>query len=177
MIFLLLLLLPSNLSAREPSIQEVQTEAVRYLGFDQQELDGWKRHARWSAALPRLQVGFQRELRDLISLSTKDSVNVSGGDVFVGPSQNNFDQNFNQGTAIDVRAVWYLNELVFNRDSLASSSERRDWLRERSRVLEGVTEAYYTRQRSRQGRGEGPEKSTAMLDALTGGWFSQELAR
>jgi len=179
----------SSVPARpDPSVHEVQDESVRYLGFDQKEIESWNKKSRWSAALPRLQTGFQKDLKDLVSLSSRDSVSVSGGSVTVGPTQNNFDQNFNQGTAIDIKAVWYLNELVFNRDTLAASSERRDWIRERHRVLQEATEAYFTRQRLQKelkqkgGSLETRERNkllldqmTATLDALTGGWFSSRL--
>ena len=187
-ILILCLLLSSYKSwAIEPTIQEVQSEAIRYLGIDQREMDGWKSRARWSAALPRLQAGVQRDLKDLISLSSRDSVSVSGGDVTVGPTQNNFDENFNQGTAIDIKAVWYLNELIFNRDSLSVSSEKRDWIRERNRVLQEVSESYFTRKRLlkelksksdpleiRDKKKLLVDQTTATLDALTGGWFSRK---
>lgn len=172
----------------DPSVHEVQDEAVRYLGFDQKEVDSWNKRSRWSAALPRLQTGFQRDLKDLVSLSSRDSVSVSGGNVTVGPTQNNFDQNFNQGTGIEIKAIWSLNELVFNRDTLAASSERRDWIRERHRVLQEVTEAYFTRKRLQKElkqKGDSMEmrerkkllldQMTATLDALTGGWFSSRI--
>ncbi|QQR79819.1 MAG: hypothetical protein IPJ69_10800 [Deltaproteobacteria bacterium] len=180
---------PKDLFSKEPTIQQVQAEAIRYLGMDTQDMDSWKSRSRWSAALPRLQASFQRDLKDLISLSSRDSVSVSGGDVTVGPTQNNFDQNFNQGTAIDIKAVWYLNELVFNKDSLAVSSEKRDWMRERNRVLQDVSEAFFTHKRlvkelkSKSDPLEIREKKKFMLDqvngtldALTGGWFSKESA-
>lgn len=106
----------------------------------------------------------------------------------MGPTQSNFDQNFNQGTAIDVKAVWYLNELLFNRDTLAVSSEKRDWMRERNRILQEVSEAFFTRHRllkelkSKSDPIELREKKKMVLDqvngtldALTGGWFSKEI--
>jgi hypothetical protein len=185
---LLMLLVSSPIDAREPSIHEIQREAVRYMGFDQKEIDGWKKKARWAAALPRIQVGFQRDLKDVVSLSTRDSVSIRDGDVFIGPDENDFDQSFNQGTSFDVKAIWYLDELVFSRDSLAASSERRDWIRERTRTLEEVTESYFARKRlmeelkKKQDPPEIREKKkflldqmTARVDAYTGGWFSEQL--
>ncbi len=187
-LFLVTLFLSKNLQSQEPTLQQVHAEAIHYLGMDMSDMDTWKSRARWSAALPRLQAGFQRDLKDLISLSSRDSVSVSGGDVTVGPTQSNFDQNFNQGTAIDVKAVWYLNELLFNRDTLAVSSEKRDWMRERNRILQEVSEAFFTRHRllkelkSKSDPIELREKKKMVLDqvngtldALTGGWFSKEI--
>ena len=140
-----------------------------------------------SAAMPRLQVGVQRELRDVVSLNTKDNVSITGGDVFIGPNENAFNQYLNQGTSFEVKAVWSLNELVFSRDSLAVSAERRDWLRERGRALQSVTEAYYTRKRLlfelklktdppliREKKKLLLDQADGTLDALTGGWFSHQ---
>ncbi len=187
---LLILFISSEATAAEPSIQEVQQETVRTLGFDHKEIESWKKRSRLSAVLPRLQFGFERELKDVVSLSTKDSVSVTGGEVFIGPDENDFDQDFNQGTSFDVKAVWMLNELIFNRDSLAASNERRDWIREKNRALQEVTEAYFTRRRlidelkSRKEPLEVREKRkllldqmNAMIDAYTNGWFSGEINR
>ncbi len=193
LLFLLFLMSPSaqaSVSYGEPSVQEVQQAAIRYLGFDQGLMDGWEKRARWAAALPRLQAGFQRDLKDAVSLNTKDNVSISGGDVFVGPNESTFDQDFNKGTSFEVKAVWFLDELVFTRDSLAASAEKRDWVRERARTLQGVTEAYFTRQRLllelkkktdslpvREKKKLLLDRANGTLDALTGGWFSRQMEK
>lgn len=182
------LLTPFPAMAREPSLQEVQGEAVRCLGSDLKDMEGWQGRARWSAVLPRLQVGFDRDLKDVVSLTTKDSVSISGGDVFVGPNESNFDKNFNQGTSFSVRALWYLNEMIFNRDTLVASHEKKEWIRERTHALQEVTGAYLLRRRlveDLQRRRDPPsvrekkqlllEEALARLDAYTNGWFSREI--
>src|SRR5262245_19698892 len=85
-----------------PSIQEVQAEAVRHLGFQESEIESWRKRARWSAALPQFQAGFQRDLKDVVRLTTQDSVLIRDGEVFIGPDQTDFDQNFDQGTRFEV---------------------------------------------------------------------------
>lgn len=180
----------SPVEAREPTIQEIQAQTIRYSGYNQRELDGWNKKVRWAAALPRLQVGFDRDLKDVVSLSTRDTVSVTGGNVQVGPDENKFDKNFNQGTSIGVKALWYLDELVFNRDLLAVSGERREWVRERARGLEAVTEAFFVRKRLMKeletGRDPLPvreqkklmiDQMNGKIDAQTGGWFSEELLK
>ena len=171
----MIVLMPMTLAARTPSAQEVQEEALRTAGYDRHELQDWKNKSRWAAALPRLQVGFDRQLKDVVKLTTQDTVSVSGGSVLVGPDQNNFDKDFQQGTAFDVRAVWSLGELVFSRDRLEVSRETRNWLADRSRLLERVTDLYYQWKRAR-----GPikrEEWAGKMDAYTSGWFSNELRR
>ncbi len=172
--------------AGEPAVLEVQREALRYAGYDRADISEWGHRARWAAALPRLQVGFNRDVRDTVSLTTKDSVSITGGTVLVGPGENNFDDNVRQGTSVEVRAVWVLNELVFNRDTLDVSSEQRRWHQDQQRLLAEVNKNYYDRLeilRELQKRDVKAEdksklkiqlaKTVATLDALTGGWFSQ----
>lgn len=185
---ILFLTFTSESLAGVPSVQEVQEEAVRYLGFDRDQMDDFLRKSRWSAALPQLQAGFQRDLKDVIRLTTQDSVSITGGNVLIGPDKVDFDQNFDEGTRFEVKAVWSLDELVFNRNSLAASAELRDWVRERNRVLQEVTEAYFTRKRMlrevqsrtdpimlRERKNLLLDQATGTLDAYTGGWFSQRL--
>lgn len=185
----------SKESAKEPTLQAVQQEAVRVLGFDAQEMETWRKRARWSAALPRLQAGFRKDTDDVVRLSTTDSISLSGGEVFVGPDKNDFYQNFNQGTTFEVKAAWALDELAFNRDSLDISRERREWMREKMKTIEAVTEAYVTRRRLlrelvRKPAGNASEdtsqirekkkqlldRAQAVLDALTEGWFSRQIS-
>lgn len=175
-VFILVLGLVSvTASARVPAVQEVQEESLRAAGYDRGEIRDWKRQSRWAAALPRLQVGFDRQLKDVVQLSTRDNISLSGGEVLVGPNENNFDQDFQQGTGFEVRAVWYLDELVFSRDRLEASRETRNWLEDRSRLLERVTEIYYHWKREQEQLRK--EEFAARLDAYTGGWFSGELRR
>lgn len=196
-LFFLFLLIPflanaSSSAARDPSIpsiKEVQQQTLRYLGDESGQFRSWEKRAKVAAALPRLQVGFQRDLKDVVSLSTSDNISIKDGDVFVGPNENDFDQNFNQGTVIGVKAYWYLDQLVFNRDMLAIGSQKREWVKERGQALQKVTEAYFSRQRlmiELSKRVDPPpirekkkillDQATAVIDALTGGWFSQSLS-
>ncbi len=170
---MVLFLLPASVVAQPPSLQEVQEEALRAAGYDRHEMEDWRRQSRWAAALPRLQVGFDRQLKDVVQLSTRDNVSVSGGEVLVGPNENNFDQDFQQGSGFDVRAVWYLDQLVFNRDRLEVSRETRSWLEDRSRLLERVTELYFNWKRA--GSSNLKEEYSGRLDAYTAGWFSRQL--
>jgi len=191
---LLLLLVPMTANAnantaRDPSIQAVQQQAIRYMGDEAGQFRSWEKRAKLAAALPRLQVGFQRDLKDVVSLKTSDNISVKDGDVFVGPNENDFDQNFNQGTVIGVKAYWYLDQLVFNRDLLAVGAQKREWVKERSQALQRVTEAYFTRQRLlaelkkpvdpppiREKKKLLLDQATSVIDALTGGWFSQSMS-
>lgn len=150
------------------------------IGQREGELDQWKKRSHWAAALPRLQAGFTRQLRDVISLTTSDNVSVTGGDVFVGPAENDFDQSVNQASAFEVKALWYFSDLIFNRDELSVSHERREWLHETQKILREVTQSYLTWQRLKKNHRSEKNKilfdqSRAVLDAHTRGWFSREI--
>jgi hypothetical protein len=120
-------------------------------------------------------LGASRDLKDLVKLSTRDSVSVSGGDVVVGPDENNFDQNVQQGWGFDVRAVWYLDELIFRRESLDIARERRNWMEDRGRLLDKVTELYFSWKNEKNLKLK--EKWAGHLDSYTGGWFLGELKK
>ncbi|MDO8643710.1 MAG: hypothetical protein Q7S00_01920, partial [bacterium] len=167
--------------SQEPTVQETQEAALRYLGSDPRELESLKRKARWAAALPHLQFDYSQDQKQTVDLSTSDTVSVSGGEVFIGPDDNNLSQNFYDTTGVGVKAVWSLNELVFNRDILAVGVEQRNWSRERSMVASEVAGIYFVR-RKLQREGDRSletrltiDEQTARLDALTGGWFSRKI--
>lgn len=172
---LLLLTPPNVLYARVPELHEVQQMAVRESGYDRFELDQWKRRAKWSAALPRLQVGMDRDIKDVLKLTTRDNVSVTDDQVFVGPDENNFNQDFQQGIGVEVKAVWYLNELLFNQDQLDVSRERRSWLEDRTRLLEKVTRLYFAWKKERTTNLR--EELAGYLDSYTNGWFTEEVQR
>ncbi|MCE9625814.1 MAG: hypothetical protein K8R69_10260, partial [Deltaproteobacteria bacterium] len=60
-----------------------------------------------------------------------------------GPEANRVDQDFGNNRGFDVKAVWALDELIFNRDELDISRESRDLLLVRSRLEEDLHQAYY----------------------------------
>ncbi|MBI2067057.1 MAG: hypothetical protein HYW02_07305 [Deltaproteobacteria bacterium] len=166
-----LLSLASPVWGKTPSLSELHQETLRVAGYDRHEIYEWKQKSRWAAALPRLQVGFDRQLKDVVKLTTEDTVSVSGGSVQVGPDENKFDQDFQQGFGIDVRAVWYLDQLVFSENRIEVSRETRSWIQERGRLLERVTDLYMTWRHEKDQRKR--EQLSGYLDAYTDGWFSR----
>ena len=169
-----------------PRLQEVQERVLTYAGYDRHDFNRWKKRSRWAAALPRLQFGFDRDLKSVASLSTEDNISISGGDVTVGPQESHLNQNFNSGTSFDVKVVWELGELIFNRDELNISAMARSWVRERNILMTDVEETYFERQRllKRMKKIHSSLKKEAFemriqelnghLDGLTGGWFTRQ---
>ena len=139
--------------------------------------------------MPRLQFGFDRDLKDVSTLATKDNISISGGDVTIGPQERNLNENFNQGTSFDVRVVWELSELIFNRDELNINAMARSWVRERNVLLNDVEETYFERKRllkffnkplsslKREEIEDRLEELTGHLDGLTDGLFSKKCSK
>jgi hypothetical protein len=85
-------------------------------------------------------------------------------------------------------ARWKLNETVFNFQETAIMRENRYSAKERQKLLQMVTQLYFERKRALIRLKTFPKKSDerslhilkiqhieAELDALTGGWFSQQI--
>jgi hypothetical protein len=187
----------------EPTAVEVQRAALSYHNIDRGEVRRWKKKARLAALLPRFQIGYDRNVENDINIDINENVYVGSSGVTVGPNEGSYAQNANSDQGINVRAVWYLNELIFNPDQIDISRESRNIMRERQMVLAEVNRHYHERRRlsgiiERIEKGGKPaeiqtkrgtvrldlfnarikmDEETAALDALTGGLFSQRLGR
>lgn len=183
-----------------PQIAEVQRRAIEHARLDPTEISSWKKRARLSALLPRLQVDYARRVKNAIDVNIADSVYVGSGGVTVGPEEGAYKENADSDQNIGFKAVWNFSEAVFNPDMLAVSEEARHLARERQAILAEVNRNYYERKRligeigfleEEMRRNSQKDKirrevfakrvafdeATAALDALTGGWFSEELRR
>jgi hypothetical protein len=89
------------------------------------------------------------------------------------------------GTTLEARATWQLDRLLFDGRELQIAALEAARRRERRRLANRVIRSYFTWRRAAEAAlGAGDERvatrvaeATAELDALTDGWFSDELAR
>lgn len=172
-----------------PTLQQIADRALAYARLQPRNIQEWERKSRKSALLPRLQMGFERQTRHALDLDVEDSVSVSSSGITVGPAQTKQLLDAQQDNDFEVKAVWYLDQLLFSRDHLDISQEARYLSAERERILTQVREAYFKRQfvlkelelLGRAGRLKRELKelelaeATAALDNLTGGWFSAQI--
>ncbi len=150
----------------EPSIREVQEMAIAYSETSDQKIKGWRRRASLKAILPK------------VSVSTDRSVYGSSSGAFaVGP------QDFG------VTASWELGDLVFNADQTAIDTRSKLMAEMRNDILSEVTRLYFERRKAQielLRSSELPTKEeldkklrlhelTALIDRLTGGYFSRSL--
>ncbi len=146
-----------------PPIAAVVSAAYRTAGLAHDPSDGWIRRARLAGLIPWITV---RGARDT---SWEDA------QPDVGHSQ-----------TFEVRGTWRLDRLLFDGRELHVAGIEAQRHRERRRLASRVIRAYFNWRRAvaaastTAGGGGGAlrvEEATAELDALTDGWFSDQLAR
>lgn len=149
-----------------PSIRAVLAAAYAAAGLDRDPGRGWIRRARLAGLIPWLTM---RTTRDT---SWQDANSEVG-----------------HGNSLEIRATWRLDRLVFDAREIQVAAIESARRRERQRLATRVIHAYFTWRRA-AGVATEPEdervaarvtarvaEATAELDALTDGWFSDELMR
>ncbi|OGQ06197.1 MAG: hypothetical protein A2W61_02465 [Deltaproteobacteria bacterium RIFCSPLOWO2_01_44_7] len=193
--FLSLILLNANWAwaseNRVPSVQEVAEQALGYARLGPSTIRQWERKVRKAPLVPRIQAGFERSLKNNVNLNVEDSVAVNSSGITIGPAQQKQVQNADSDFNFEVKAVWYLDQLLFSKDDLEISQEARELARERERLLSQVRQFYFKRERGlkelallKKSRVLPTDielkkleiaEATAALDNLTGGWFSSAM--
>lgn len=163
--------------AAEPSVREVQEQAIAYMRVHPEEVDSWRIRARTNALAPRLTTTGQGILND-----DRRTVDKPGDPTII--SQDN-----DQSGRLTVGATWDLNRLIFEPAEMAVARESVRIANLRDRVLDEVTRRYFERRRLQVDLELSPPKDlgdrvkkelrlqelTADIDAVTGGWFSMKL--
>lgn len=181
-----------------PPVGDVHRVALDNARIEMGDVTKWKKRAKISAVLPRLQLDYANRLRYNVNVDVSDNVYVGSENVVIGPEEGSYKQTEDNSHYIGVKAVWALNELIFSRDSLAVSHEALTVMRERNALLDSVNKHYFERKKligeiaelsaKKVPRADIPkkehelfvrriamDKETAALDALTGGWFTTQL--
>ncbi|TRZ49069.1 hypothetical protein D4Q80_02690 [bacterium] len=166
-------------SQGEPGIKEVQQAAIRYAEVEPDKIKKWRQQAAHKALLPTVNVGIDRDTGDLwhwesgSSTKPEDDVLRSGRD----------------SIGWDVSLAWDLGELIWNDDQTSIDVRSRLLVQLRDDILDEVTKLYFERLRVKaeldglalEDRKKRFEKElriaelTANLDALTGGYFSEQI--
>jgi hypothetical protein len=150
-----------------PPIGAVLSAAYAAAGLDRDPSRSWIRRARLGGLVPWVTV---RTTRDT---SWQDSQSEVG-----------------HSTSLEVRATWRLDRLLFDGRELQVAAIESARRRERRRLANRVIHSYFTWRRATDALGAGNAgnagddrvatrvaEATAELDALTDGWFSDELSR
>ena len=144
-----------------PSVAAVLTAAYASAGLDRDPGKSWIRRARIAGLVPWLTV---RTARDTSWQEPQSEVGHS--------------------TALEVRATWRLDRLLFDSRELQVAALEASRRRERRRLAARVIRSYFTWRRAAGIADANDDRTSprvaeaiAELDALTDGWFSLELAR
>lgn len=126
-----------------PPLERLEQSALARAGLDPAKIGRWERNARRAVALPRLQVGYEQQSQNNNTAVIQDSISVTAAGITIGPESNRVDQDFGNDRGFEVKAVWALDELLFNRDELEISRESRDLYLLRGRLQEDLHHAYF----------------------------------
>ena len=144
-----------------PSVGAVLTAAYAAAGLDRDPGKSWIRRARIAGLIPWVTV---RTARDTSWQEPQSEVGHS--------------------TALEVRATWRLDRLLFDSRELQVAALEASRRRERRRLAARVIRSYFTWRRAAGIADANDDRTSprvaeaiAELDALTDGWFSDELAR
>ena len=163
----------------EPSCPAVQKAALGYFSIDTERVNSFRRGASLKALMPVLEVsgGF---LESNLDETTRDEMNWQGEDWLIKGAGG-------RGWEARGKLAWNLPQLVFNAEvldvaSLAGLVQA---------ILKEVTRLYYMRRRLQLDLILNPpadeatlltkelrlEELTALLDAMTGGYYQKELVK
>ena len=175
----------------EPTVIEVQEAAVAYAQIDEAVMDRWSARANAAAVLPDVRIEYRRYTDDDIQRDDDQDLNVDeNGDLVLSDMERDIRTDDDEEQRLIIYGDFELNELIWNPDLLRISKERRDLVELREDVLTTVTSLYFERRRAqvqlllnaptdtveRLRREQEIQELTASIDALTGGWFSEQLS-
>jgi len=161
----------------KPSIFQVQQAAIRYAEVMPEKIQRWREGAVWRNWIPKFTLSLDQN-RD----STVASATSGGKTTFsVGPEDTSVSLGFG--------FTWDLANFVWNPEQTSIDTRSRLMVQLRQDILEEVTRLFFERERLLAEFQNNPaadpllkservlriEELTAQLDALTGGWFSENL--
>ncbi|RAL25404.1 hypothetical protein DL240_04115 [Lujinxingia litoralis] len=174
----------------EPTVTQTHTAALAHLNIRAPDLDRWTRRARLSNLLPQIQG--QVAWLDQHDLQNRYRENIQADEA--GDYQRDYAQHYlyddtRSRTLFSLRLSLDLSQLVYTPQEMVIQREVRARWKHRDELLHTVTQAYFARRRHQLRDMLLPPTSpdealtrhielqslTARLDALTGGWFSEQL--
>jgi photosystem II stability/assembly factor-like uncharacterized protein len=165
----------------EPNIGEVQKAAIKYAEVDPEKIMRWRKQAAKKAWLPQLSANLGRNTTDLWHWEGGSTIKVSDDELRRGRDSLDWDLGLS----------WDLSELIWSTDQTSIDVRSKLMVELRNDLLDEVNKIYFERIRvkmeldnlSIEDRKKRFEKElrlrelTASIDALTGGYFSQQLAK
>ena len=161
----------------EPTMADVREAAIRYAEVQPDKIRRWRRQAALQALLPSVDVG--------VDYGRSRDLRVDEG------SFPNFQliKTADKDDGFDVSVKWDLGELIWNQDQTAIDVRSKLMVQLRDDIVDDATRTYFERRRIQVALLTEPvrdakarleqelrlQELTALLDGLTGGYFSQHL--
>lgn len=167
---------------KEPSVIDVQRAAAKYAHVNPGAYDSWITQANVANALPR-------RLRGMIRSTTEDQRDVRTTSSGTGSLSDLVSED--DDLRLELRVEWDLSRLIFNPDKIRAARQVERLINQREDILTTVNKLFFARRQLQVEQEINPPESvqkalraqlridglTADLDALTGGWFSEEMRR
>ncbi|NQT23605.1 MAG: hypothetical protein HQ579_09255 [Candidatus Omnitrophica bacterium] len=163
----------------EPSIREVHEMAINYAEVSPDKIKRWRKQAGMKAVFPKISFGFDRDMDTNINI---DRGGTNDPDLFIfGPDSESWNW--------DLSLSWDLSDLIYNETQTSIDVRGKLMAQLREDILNEVTRVYFERRRlllkTVQSQSETHrenveeklriEELTALLDAFTGGEFSDAI--
>ncbi|MFB6351497.1 MAG: hypothetical protein ABEN55_05365 [Bradymonadaceae bacterium] len=174
----------------EPSVRAVRDAALEHADLEESAVGNWAARARWSNLLPELKGEIAwLDQRDEEFRYSEDIEANDNGRLERESAENRVYQDTRFRRVYSIEAELDLGGLVFDRDELSASRERRKRELARRKLVARVTDLYFERRKKQILRLAAPpddwrkrldlvlaiDRLTARLDGLTGGWFRNQL--
>ncbi|MBI2058898.1 MAG: hypothetical protein HYT87_03930 [Nitrospirae bacterium] len=189
-----------SLLAETPPVSDVVEAALRHADVFRGGVNRWQTRSRAKAVLPVFEVSVSRNVGDGTSVDTSRTIFGSAstetspgqfGNIIEGPDDRTLRQSKDEGKTLRFAARWSLDEMIFNPDELRAAREAQNLVDLRGGLSRQVVDLYYTRLKllallrlpsglglvERTDKQLQADRASAELDALTGGFFAQELKR
>ncbi|MDD5098020.1 MAG: hypothetical protein PHU59_06020 [Candidatus Omnitrophica bacterium] len=167
----------------EPKIKDVQLAAIKFAEVSPEKISQWRKQATLKAALPQLSMAAGRNTTDLWHWETGSSAVGQSGDDLLRRGRDSIDW--------DVTLSWDLGELIWNNDQTSIDVRSKLMVELRNDILDQVNKLYFERLRvkseldnlaiedrnKRFDKELKVEELTASLDALTAGYYSEQLCK
>ena len=162
---------------REPTIAQVQLAAIQYAEVHPDKIRRWRRQAALQALLPTFNVGLDN-----------DRAHDVGVDEGTFPHFQLIETE-DRDSSIDFSVTWNLGELIWNNDQTSIDTRSKLMTELREDIVDRVTRTFYERRRLQLALLANPptdhqmllekelrvEELTALIDGLTGGYFSKSV--
>lgn len=157
--------------AREPTIGQIQKEAIKYAEVYPEKISQWRKQARIKALFPELSVDYDKTVTTALG-ATYDRVQV-------GPRD--------WGLSLK----WDIGDLIFSTEQTSIDVRSRLMVQLRDDILNEVTRLYFERRRLQSELAQGEDLNvkasserelrlqelTALIDGLTNGYLSRHLEK